>query len=60
MAEQVGTVLWAVGEARVRGRTLRISVGGLVHVLLERRAMGGLLGEVFPRLEDLETGDVLC
>ena len=59
MAEQVGTGLWAVGEERVRGRTLRIIVGGLVYVLLERRALFGLLGEDFPRWADLEAGGVL-
>ena len=50
---------WAVGEARIRGRTLHIIVGGMIHVLLGRRAMFALLGEIFLRLRDLEAGGVL-
>ena len=54
LSEVLGTTLWLVGQDTVTERGLRVNVGGVTNVVMERRAMFGLLSTVFEEVERIQ------
>ena len=50
----LGTTLWVAGETTVTERALRIDVGGLTNVVMERRPLFGLMSTIFREVERIE------
>ena len=52
LGELLGMGMWMLSSDRLSGRVLRVGLGGLVNVVLERRPLFAVLGQIFHELDE--------